>query len=415
VIDRIAVLGGSSVYTPEFISSIIAHNLGVREIVLMGRTEHKLKLVAGFCQRMFEKNGFPTKVDATTDVREAAKGAKYVINQIRVGGMMARARDEGIPPRFGMVGDESVGAGGFANAARTLPVVMGYARKVEKVAKDAIFIDLTNPMSIIVEALGKYCSLRVIGVCDTPMVYTQRISKVLNTNMHNVRVDYLGLNRLGWIQDVKVNGRSCMNRLIDRLARKQPEGFDIELACLFRMIPTRSVSAYFRSNEIVRRQSEMVKFRGEELYEAEQQILNLYKDPDLCEVPELTKHRNALWYELSVAPLIEALESEEPRDFVLCLKNEGALRGMPEDAAVEVPAQVSSKGIEVKHVGESPCFLRGLLHAVKASERLTVEAIVNNSYNTALRALVINPLVPSMDAARQFLDKIIEEERLPLH
>jgi len=415
VIDRIAVLGGSSVYTPELISSVIAHNLGVKEIVLMGRTARKLELVASFCQRLFEKNGFPTKVLATTDVKEAAKGAKYVVNQIRVGGMMARARDEGIPPQFGMVGDESVGAGGFANAARTLPVVLDYARKVEKVAKDAVFIDLTNPMSVIVEALSKYCSLTVLGICDTPMVYSQRISKVLNTNVQNVRIDYFGLNHLGWIQDVTINGRSCMNRLLDRLVRKRPEGFDVELARLFRMIPTKAVSSYFRSDEIVKKQSEMVKFRGEELYEAEQQILNLYGNDDLYEVPELTRHRNALWYELSIVPLIETMENAEPRDFVLCIKNNGALRSLPEDAAVEVPAEVSKKGIEVKRVGESPWFLRGLLYAVKASERLAVDAIVHNSYETALRALVVNPLVPSIDAARQFLDKIVEEERLPLH
>jgi len=415
VIKKIAVLGGSSVYTPEFISSVIAHNLGIKEIFLMGRTERKLKLVAGFCQRLFEKNGFPTKVVATTDVKEAVKGAKYIVNQIRVGGMMARARDEGIPPHFGMIGNESLGAGGFANAARTLPVVFKHVRKIEKFAKDATFIDLTNPISMIVEALVKHSSLSVVGICDTPMIYAQRISKALNTNVQNVWIDYFGLNHLGWIQDVKVNGRSCMERLLDRLGHKQPEGFDVELARLFRVIPTKSVSAYFRRDEILKKQKEMVKFRGEELYETEQQILSLYEDPNLCEVPELTKHRNALWYELSIVPLIGAMESAEPHDFVLCVKNNGALRGMPDDTAVEVPATVSRRGIEVKHVGESPWFLRGLLYAVKASERLAVEAIMQNSYDAALRALVINPLVPSMDAARQFLDKIIEEERLSLH
>jgi 6-phospho-beta-glucosidase len=415
VIERIAVLGGSSVYTPEFISSIIAHNLGIKEVVLMGRSERKLKLVAEFCQRMFDKNGFPTRVIATTDIKEAAKDAKYIVNQIRVGGMMARARDERIPPQFGMVGDESLGAGGFANAARTLPVVVDYVRKINKVNKNAMIIDLSNPMSMIVEAAATCSDLTVIGVCDTPRIYGQRIAKALGVNVQDLWIDYFGLNHLGWIQDVKVDGCSAMDKLLDRIVRKKVDGFDIELVRLFRMIPTRSVSVYFRSDEIVKRQSEMVKFRGEKLYETEQQILGLYENSKLADVPELTKGRNALWYELSIVPLIEALESGEPREFILCVKNGSALRGMPEDAVVEVPALVSNGAVKVERTGESPWFLRGLLYAVKASERLAVEAILNKSYDTALRALVINPLVPSLDAAKKFLDKIVDEEKLALH
>ena len=116
MINRIAILGGSSVYTPEFIFSLISHNVNVKEIVLVGRNEAKLQIVADFCDRILRKSGFPATVEATTDVETAVTGAKYILNQIRVGGMQARLKDEKLPQKFGMIGDESLGAGGFANA-----------------------------------------------------------------------------------------------------------------------------------------------------------------------------------------------------------------------------------------------------------------------------------------------------------
>jgi len=414
MIGRVAILGGSSVYTPEFISSIIARNLAIQDIVLIGRTERKLQLVSAFCQRMLDKNGFPTKIEATTDVAEGVKGANYILNQIRVGGMMARARDERVPPMFDMIGDETLGAGGIANAFRTLPVVLEYARMIERAAPDATLINLTNPMGVIVEALNKLTAMNVIGICDVPTIYTKRIAKILNADSRGIWVDYFGLNHIGWIQDVKINGRSQMERLLDRVTRKKPDGFDVELVELFRMIPTRFVSFFFKRDDILKKQKELVKYRGEELYEAEQLILAQYEDEDLCEVPELTKDRNAVWYEQSIIPLVEGLESDDERELVLCVKNNGALKGLPDEAAVEVPGIVSKKGIQVRKVGESPCFLQGLFYSVKASERLTVEAVMQNSYDLALQALVIHPLVPSLSAARGFLDRMVEDENLTL-
>ena len=149
MIDRITILGGSSVYTPEFILSIISHNVNIREIVLYGREGRKLDLVSAFSQRVLNKSGFPATIVASTDLAEAVTGSKYVLNHIRVGGMKGRLRDEKVPPKLGMVGDETLGAGGFANAMRTLPVVMEIASEIERTNPDCTFINLTNPMGIV--------------------------------------------------------------------------------------------------------------------------------------------------------------------------------------------------------------------------------------------------------------------------
>lgn len=414
MIERITILGGSSVYIPEFVHSLIAHNINAKEIVLFGRPGEKLEIVAAFCERLLKKNGFPAAIVASTDLEEAVRGAKYVLNHIRVGGMMARARDEKLAPEHGMVGDESLGAGGLANALRTLPTVLDYATRIEAVNPDCTFINLTNPMGIVVEALITHTNLNVIGVCDLPGTYIKKIASILERNVADLYVDYVGLNHMGWIQDVRYHDESCMSTVLERIEENGIDGFDHDLIGLFRMIPARDISLYFHADRVLDEQRKRVRGRAEALYDAERQILDLYRDEGLCEVPSLTRARNTPWYEETILPLIDALEGTEPRTLILCVRNDGAIRDLPADCSVEVPVTVSNEGFSPRKVGDSPHFLRGLFGAVKESERRIIQAVHHRSYEYALQALTINPFVPSLEAATAYLDQVIANEGLEL-
>lgn len=415
MIDRIAILGGSSVYIPEFVSSMISRNVRVREVVLHGMPGRKLRVVSAFCQRLVNKSGYPIKIIATDDVRTAVTGAKYVLNHVRIGGMPARMRDECLPPKFGMVGHETLGAGGIACAMRTLPVVFDYAEQIEEVNPHAYFINLTNPMGIVVEALVKYTKLNVVGVTESPNTYVERVAKLLHEDPDRITVDYIGLNHLGWIQDVKIGGRSRMSHLLELLEQQRDDGFDHDLIELFRMIPTRNTGTYFHMDEILKQQKATARFRAEMLHEAEQQILRLYEDESLREIPGLTRERNAVWYEQTIIPLMEAIESDRERTLILCVRNGQSIRDLPEDSSVELPVAVSSRGMTPRKAGSSPRFLKGLYIAAKESDRLIVEAVRHKSYEYALQALTINPFVPSLEAAKSFLDRIVKDEKLELH
>jgi len=275
MIDRITILGGSSVYIPELILSIISRNLNVQEIVLLGNSEAKLKIVAAFCQRVLKRSGYPTLIIPTTDIAEAVKGAKYILNHVRVGGMEARMRDEMLPPKFGMLGHESLGAGGIVNALRTMPVVFEHAKIIQETNPEAIYINLCNPMGIIMEGLIKYTSLNCMGISDLPGNYIQYIATILNQEGERLQFDYIGLNHLGWIQDVKVGASSKMSYLLEILEKREEEDFDYELIELFRMIPTRHTGMYFHQAEVLKKQKSGVRFRAEILHEAEKQILKL--------------------------------------------------------------------------------------------------------------------------------------------
>jgi 6-phospho-beta-glucosidase len=415
MIERITILGGSSVYTPEFIVSAISRNLNVKEIVLVGREGPKLPIVGKFCQRLLHKSGFPVSVSCSTNVAEAVKGARYVVNGIRVGGMKARTRDEKVPPKFGMVGDESLGAGGFANAMRTLPVVFQFAKEIERVNPDATFINLTNPMGVIVEALTRYTTLKVIGICDLPGTCIKQIADVLCCQPQELLADYVGLNHVGWVQDVRLDGRSCMPQLLEKIERRDEDCFDHALIDLFRMIPVRTVSMFYRQDEILKKQCSCARLRSEGLYEAEEQLLKLYQDERLSEVPELTRERNAVWYDQNIVPLMQDLDGKPERTHILCVKNNDSIRDLPEDASVEIPVTVSKKGVRPHVVGNCPRFLKGLLNQIKESDRLAIEAVRHRNYEYALQSLTINPLTPSISAAKKYLDYIIKTESLELH
>jgi 6-phospho-beta-glucosidase len=415
MIGRISILGGSSVYIPEFVLSIISSNLNVREIVLLGRPGAKLEIVGNFCQRLVNRSGFPTQIIATSDTATAVKDAQYILNHVRVGGMLARMRDEMLPPKYNIIGSDTLGAGAIANALRTLPVVFEHARVIEQVNPGAIYINLSNPIGILVEGLIKHTRLNVAGLCDLPGTYTRKVARLLGRNPLELEFDYVGLNNLGWIQDVKCQGRSKMSHLLELLEERPEEGFDYDLIQLFRMIPTRNTGLYFHRDAVLRRQQSGTRFRAEVLHEAEKQILKLYADPHLHEIPELTRQRNAVWYEETVLPVIRALESSKEQQVMLCVRNGQSIRDLNKDSSVEVPAMVGNHTFMPCKVGSLPHFLKGLFHAAKESDRLCVEAVLHRSYEAALQSLTVNPFVPSMEAAKGFLDQLIREEKLELN
>lgn len=415
MIERITILGGSSVYAPEFLMSLIARNINVKEICLVGRPGRKLELVAKFCQRLVRRSGFPVTVIPSTDVGEAVVGAKYIINHIRVGGMQARMRDEMGPPKLGMFGDESLGAGGITNALRTLPVVLEQALRIEEVNPHATYINLSNPMGVVVEALLRYTKLNVIGACDMPGQCVRKVAEILQQDPDKLKVEYVGLNQMGWIQDIKFDGRSRMGHLLELLEERREEDLDYDLIELFRMVPTRNAALYYRRAEVLKRQQAGAQFRSEILHEAEKQILKLYEDPHLNEVPDLTRQRNALWYQETILPVIDALEGRKESTLILSVKNGSCIRDLPEDCCIEAAAHASPAGIVPKKTGSLPKFLRGLFLSMKESERLVIEAVKHRSYEHALQSLAVNPFVASIDNAKKFLDRAVREEKLELH
>ena len=181
---KFAVIGGGSSYTPELIEGILNRkdHLPVRELVLVDvpMGAEKVSIIEAMARRMAEKAGADIKIYATMDRRAAIKGADFVITQFRVGGLDARAKDEAIPLKYDVIGQETTGPGGYAKALRTVPVILDICRDIEELSPDAWLINFTNPSGIVTEAILNYTHVKALGLCNVPIGAKKNIAKALS-------------------------------------------------------------------------------------------------------------------------------------------------------------------------------------------------------------------------------------------
>lgn len=168
---KIATIGGGSSYTPELVEGLIKryHELPVGELWLVDIPEgkEKLEIVGALAKRMVEKAGVPIEIHLTLDRRRALEGADFVTTQFRVGGLEARAKDERIPLKYGVIGQETNGPGGLFKGLRTIPVILDIIRDMEELCPDAWLINFTNPAGMVTEAVLRYTKQEKSSACAT--------------------------------------------------------------------------------------------------------------------------------------------------------------------------------------------------------------------------------------------------------
>src|SRR5207302_2281470 len=210
---KVAVVGGGSTYTPELVSGLT--RLDVDEFLLEDVDPDRREVVGGMARRMLARQGFEGRLEVTGDLDTAVRGADYVLIQIRVGGQEARLRDETAPLACGCIGQETTGAGGFAKAMRTVPVVLEIAERVRAIAAPGAWIvDFTNPVGIVTRALldGGH---RAIGLCNVAIGFQREIAAMLGVDPAAVVVDQVGLNHLTWVRAVWVDGRDVLPEVLE--------------------------------------------------------------------------------------------------------------------------------------------------------------------------------------------------------
>jgi 6-phospho-beta-glucosidase len=409
---KLCVIGAGSTYTPELIEGILARReeLPVARLALMDIDRSKLNTVAGLVARMIEAAGSGPQMLVTTDRAEAIAGSHYVVVQIRVGGLKARILDEKIPLKFGVVGQETTGPGGFAKALRTIPVMLDIADDISRLAPGAWLINFTNPSGIITEALGRYSHAQVIGLCNSPIGLQRALAKHFGAGACDVVLDYFGLNHLSWVRGVRVRGEDVTERALDAAASWENER-EAALIRALRMIPSGYLRYYYFTDEVVEEQIRAPKTRGEVVAEVESELLEMYLDPALKRKPKELEKRGGAHYSEAAMALISALHNNKNEWHVVNVVNAGCILDLPDQAVVEVPAQVNSEGAHPLPVGGLPLEVRGLVQAVKAYEELTVRAAAEGDRREALLALTNHPLVPSFSVARALLDALLAAHR----
>jgi len=413
---KIAIIGGGSTYTPELIEGLLARssNLGVTEVVLEDIDEGRLDPVSGFCKRMVSHHADPFSLRSTLDIDDAVSGSSFVVTQIRVGGQEARYRDEARGLANDIIGQETTGEGGFAKAVRTIPRILAIASRVRACAEGAWIINFTNPSGIITEALLGHGGIRTVGLCNIPVEMKMEIAKALRVKPQTVELDYVGLNHLGWVRGVFVDGTPIMDQVVEVLAdgglsKEIPElDFGRDFYRAFKVIPSPYLRYFYSTNEVMTELKAARRTRAQEVMEIEKKLFSYYRDTSTHRKPDLLSERGGAWYSRVAIDVMEGLLSPKQRREIVNTANMGAVPGLPDECVVEVPANISAYGVApvpVSPIGEE---LFGLLRQVKAYERLTIEAAMEQSRGKALMALMANPLVRTLDKARAVLDDMIE-------
>jgi 6-phospho-beta-glucosidase len=438
---KLAVVGGGSTYTPELIEGIARRSdrIAVDELVLLDIDPERLEVVGGLARRMLARLGWPGELVLTSDTDRAIEGADFVLIQLRVGGQATRLIDETLPPRFGTIGQETTGAGGFAKALRTVPVVLDLAERVNRrAAKDAWIVDFTNPVGIVSQALLDE-GHRAIGLCNVAIGFQRRFAAQFGVEPERVELEHVGLNHLSWARAVKVDGVDRLPGLIETEAERiaQECGSPVEIVRLTRSIPSYYLRYYYQTDVVLHDQLEAGhEARAQQVMDIEGELLDMYRNPNLDVKPKLLERRGGAFYSEAAAQLIASLHDGRGDVQVVDIRNgyvgsggagagagggwgdspivTRALPDLPDSAVVEVPARITREGaIPIEQAPLAP-EMRGLVQAMKAYEELAVAAAKSGDRGIALKALLANPLVARWSIAAPLLDALLDANRAHL-
>jgi 6-phospho-beta-glucosidase len=389
---KVAVIGGGSTYTPELVAGFASRPGVVDDLVLYDIDAARLDVVGGLAARILAAGEYPGGLRVTTSLPDALDGADAVLIQLRVGGQAARLRDETIPGRYGLVGQETTGAGGFAKAMRTVPVVLDIADAARKYAHpDAWIVDFTNPVGIVTRALLDE-GHRAMGLCNVAIGVQRRIAAHLGVAPPSVELDHAGLNHLTWVRSVRIDGVERLPELLGVPAIVGDAGVPIELTQLLGAIPSYYLRYFYCTDEVVDEQRHEPP-RAEQVLAIERELLNMYRDPNLDHKPALLDKRGGAYYSEAAAALVTSLHTGDGARHYVNVRNNGTIPELPDDAVVEVPALVDRAGAHPVAIAPLAPEMIGLVQALTQYEILTIEAARSGDPAVAARALLANPLV----------------------
>ncbi|MEV8541766.1 6-phospho-beta-glucosidase [Streptomyces sp. NPDC051572] len=435
---KLTILGGGGFRVPLVYGALLTDRGEgrVTEVVLHDLDDSRLYAVARVLAEQAATVPDAPTVTATTDLDEALRGADFIFSAIRVGGLEGRANDERVALAQGVLGQETVGAGGIAYGLRTVPVAVDIARRVARLAPDAWVINFTNPAGLVTEAMSRHLGDRVIGICDSPVGLGRRIATVLGANPREAFIDYVGLNHLGWVRGLRVAGRDELPRLLadPDLLGSFEEGklFGTDWLQSLGAIPNEYLHYYYFNRETVRAYTEVEKTRGAFLRDQQAQFYDEMKRPDTAaltawdrtraerEATYMAENRETAGagerdaddlsggYEKVALALMRAIARDERTTLILNVRNQGALSVLDADAVIEVPCLVDANGAHPVAVDPLPDHATGLVCAVKGVEREVLAAAENGSRTTAVKAFALHPLVDSVNVARRLVEGYTE-------
>ncbi len=458
---KLLIVGGGGFRVPQVVEVLAAARAGsglypgleVDEVCLYDTSAARLDVMRAVLRDL----NYPQApiITSTTDLREAVAGSDFIFSALREGGTHGRVIDELVALREGVLGQETVGVGGYAYAFRTVPAAMELARAVRDLAPEAWVINFTNPAGIITQAMRSVLGDRVVGICDTPIGLVRRATAAVGGDAarvsqvaqgSDVDFDYVGLNHLGWLRSLTVAGEDRLPALLadDEALDHMEEARTIGADWLrtIGMLPNEYLFYYYLNRESVARIREEAETRGQFLERQQGAFYDAVaaepgragelwtRTHDEREATYMAESRDESeragrraediaggGYQQVALDLMTALRTGAPARMVLDVGNADAhardgkglvVPQLREDAVIEVPCVVDADGVHPQRVGALGGPELGLVASVKGCEELVIEAALSGDERLAWRALASHPLVDSVNVARRVLDGYLE-------
>lgn len=310
-------------------------------------------------------------------------------------------------------------------ALRTLPVMYSLAEDIKKYAPEAWLINYSNPSGMVAAMLARYTEINAISICDVPIGIQHFIASFLKLPRNKVKLDYVGLNHLGWFRKVYVDGKDIMPmvrelaKTTDVLAQLPSDDektvaeseMVVKIFNKLGIIPSPYLQYYYLTRESLKKQMEAGKTRGEVVQGIEKELLAHFREVAQGDEIHLWKSRGGQWHSDLMVGMLSAIYNDKGEEYVVNVINNGAVPGMANEACVEIPCLVDKRGVRPLQVEKPDPDMLGLMQLVSAYENLTVEAAMEGSYPKALRALNLNPLVPSLTVAEKILADYLEAHK----
>ena len=425
---KIVVIGGGSSYTPELIEGLLNryHEMPVASLWLVDIEEgkEKVEIIAGLARRMIAKAGLTIEVVATLDRESALRDADFVCSQFRAGCLDARISDERISLKYGLIGQETNGLGGFANACRTIPIALEIAADMERLCPDAGLLNFTHPSGMVTEAILRHSRIKAVGLCNVPVIMQKGITTLLQcADEKEVVMQVAGLNHFIFVRQILHKGKEWLPEVIaeinagrDPLVPRNipPFRWPSHLLQGLGMIPCAYLRYYYMKDDLLRQELAEAGgegTRGEVVKQLEKILFDQYRDPHLAVKPKALEGRGGQYYSEAACELMNAIYNDKRIIMHVNTRNNGAINGLPDDCAVEVSSLITASGPLPLNVAPFPEDTLRLLQLMKSFERLTIEAALTGNRHTAWRALMLNPLIVSGEKLELALDEVIAENR----
>ena len=429
----IVIAGGGSTFTPGIIGMVLDNleKFPIRSIKLYDNDEDRQAKIGGAMEIILKERHPEIDFLYTTDPKEGFTDVDFVLAQLRVGKYEMRDKDEKIPLKHGVFGQETCGPGGIAYGMRSIGGVLEIIDYMEEYSPEAWMLNYSNPAAIVAEATRRLKpDSKVINICDMPIDLMYKMADMVGLKeWQELDFSYYGLNHFGWFTKITdKEGNDLLPQIKEHVSKTGfadgiGSGQHIEESWIETFtkakdvyaldpetIPNTYLKYYFYPDFVMEhtdpnhtRVDEVREHREKDVFSMCQKIIEAGTAKDI----EIELDAHATY----IVDLARALAENTKERFLLIVPNDGAVANFDPTAMVEIPCLVGKDGFEKINQGYIPQFQKGLMEQQVSVEKLVVEAWIEGSYQKLWQALTLSKTIPSAKVAKAILDDLIEANK----